>query len=471
MTLAGLSNRQKVIRVLALLLGLIAAAMLATSALDRQAQGPTHIVSLSPADLEVQYSTLHELFRSGSIDEQELFSEFARFESSHPAMAKHLHEWSRQYPASAAAQLAVGSYYTHMARLVRSSRAGYDINAMMRDAMSDYAHRAKRAFEAALKLEPASLPAYTGLLAIQTLTGDDQALIQTTFAAFREFPMSAMLHRAVLAGLSRKSGGTDAAMTNYVVGVGATLQDEELEAELWRAVDYWRAQARFGEGNLKGALTLVNYRIEQRTTSDYLVLRARLHWQQSNAEAALADLDQALSSDADYTDAHILKAKIQSFGRSLDEALAHWKIVLEQDPLNPEFLSSYALALHINGRSDAAIPVLQKALVVGAHDHTIRDDLVSHYERLNRYEDAVREMEIVMTLRDGDPYYWRRAITLFANANDCRAQDLAEDFRRMCRSEDCSSAGDPVTLALISRPRLTQQCNTRPTVTALSLDK
>ena len=127
--------------------------------------------------------------------------------------------------------------------------------------------------------------------------------------------------------------------------------------------------------------------------------------------------------------------------------------------------------LHINDQSDAAVPVLEQALIVGTHDHTIRDDLISHYERLNRYDDAIREMEVVMTLRDGDPYFWRRAITLFANANDCRAKDLAEDFRRMCRSEDCSSAGDPVTLALISRPRLTRQCDGGPTITALSLDR
>ena len=46
MTLAGLSNRQKVIRVLALVLGLVAAAMLATSALEPPGTGPhTHRLS------------------------------------------------------------------------------------------------------------------------------------------------------------------------------------------------------------------------------------------------------------------------------------------------------------------------------------------------------------------------------------------------------------------------------------------
>ena len=112
-------------------------------------------------------------------------------------------------------------------------------------------------------------------------------------------------------------------MTNYVAGVSATLHNEELEAGLWRAVDYWRARARLTDGNIEGAESLVTHHIEKSATADFLVLRAQLHWQQSNSEAAFADLDEALSIDDHSVDAHLWKAKIKSFDRSLDEARAH----------------------------------------------------------------------------------------------------------------------------------------------------
>ena len=135
------------------------------------------------------------------------------------------------------------------------------------------------------------------------------------------------------------------------------------------------------------------------TNSDiYNTIRVQAHCglgsiavRERDIAAAIAQYEQALELDPDFTIAHLNLGGLLATQGKLDEAILHFRRSVELQPDNAPIYYSLAIALARDGKTQEAIANLKKALAIDPNFAPAKQSLESVIESLARHRSAGRQ--------------------------------------------------------------------------------
>lgn len=126
-------------------------------------------------------------------------------------------------------------------------------------------------------------------------------------------------------------------------------------------------------------------------------VRFRIDWAWDAAEKALR---RACSLNAGFAPAHHRLALLLSALGRHDEALAAIRRALEVDPLSLIIGTAVGRVLHFQRRYDAAVEQIRRTIDLDAQFVQAHFDLGLSYAALGRYDEAIREFQVVISPTD-----------------------------------------------------------------------
>ncbi len=123
---------------------------------------------------------------------------------------------------------------------------------------------------------------------------------------------------------------------------------------------------------------------------------------QPQAQTTNQKRDEKEVSSRQQADTVIQQGMLLLHEKRYGEALAEFRLLEKQSPLNPDALSGEGIALALMGRSDEAIDTLKRALAVDPSYWLARRELGILYWSKGRKQDAAGELEPLIVLHPDD---------------------------------------------------------------------
>jgi tetratricopeptide (TPR) repeat protein len=399
------------------------------------------------AALESELVAYQDAYERGEITEDMPTYAVSAFAYADPALETLFAEWIIGYPESYAARLARGVYYSHLAWLSRGKNTIGRTPAARIRSMRAYFDLAQADFEHGLALNRKAITAYAGLIKIAMAGGDDEMEEAFFEAGLKIAPNSYDLHRARILSLRPRWGGSLDQVSDYVDALLERFPDDERLAKLSAFPDYLVAKNLSHRGEYDKAVRYFDRAVDVDT--GYLIDRGFLHWRFGRYELALADYERALERHFQNPELlYFLAVTYLNNDKDDDDAIALTYIdqALEFDPYNPDYL--WLKASYINqteANSTPAIPVLEKALVYGANDHTIQEFLGLEYKTSEIPENmpkAVEAFRRAVELMPGKSSYWQQYLHALRLAGNCDYLGALRTYVGLCAANGACSEQD-----------------------------
>jgi putative PEP-CTERM system TPR-repeat lipoprotein len=323
------------------------------------------------------------------------------------------------------------------------------INLARVSAMLGKASDAEQILSGILAKDPDAEPALTMLASQMTQTNRMPEAIAVVEKAHNALPANAGL-TANLAGLYIQSGNAaqaldivkkdaTAAGSIELLGVKAAAQialnrkeearetyagilridptviaaRRQLEELLVEAGDYEGARNAIKEGL---AISPRNYQLNQ----DYVMMDLKA----SGVEAALATAKQLQQQDRDFQASHALIGDLYTAANRPVDAVRAYRDAMEAAP--SELLAGLlTAALWRSDQKDAAINLLSEWIAQHPSDLTAVRQLSDLYIAMHRYDDAVKQLQLVLNVKPHDPLALNNLAWVYQQQGDRRAEGLA----------------------------------------------
>ena len=165
--------------------------------------------------------------------------------------------------------------------------------------------------------------------------------------------------------------------------------------ESWRQGESWTSKVNPGDNNREAFLRArykaekyVELALKNPTPLAHRVASA-MHWDYREFDKAIAEAETALTLDPNDPDGHVALAWALIFSGRSQDAVPAIERAMRLDPLHPEI---YAYVLGMSrlgmGQFDAAARLLERARTRSAQDRDVNIPLTVAYERLGRHEEA-----------------------------------------------------------------------------------
>ena len=397
-------------------------------------------------------------------------SEFWYFAHSDPANEEHLTTWVTAYPESAAARIARGTYYSHLASLSRGEAYISDTHADQLEAMAYYYAMAQADYHASLNLDVSQEAAYIGLLTIAMVTGNDAYFAHVARQGLAVNPNSSGIHYRMLIKLRPEWGGSLHQLSRYIEILKKKYADNPAFGYLNGHMSKVLAVRAYVAGNNDLALSHINAAIAERPSSSRLAFRANLI-SETDPSKALADLDRAIALSPDNADYRMDRAKIYVAREQFSRALEEIEFGLSLDPYEPILLAEYAqllfpIAFHAerDGRKEEFETLVEKAFlslertrVYGGSSAEVKQ-LVAYALMSSILGHKGREKYVARALEAApdNSLVWAIHTRLLAMSQQCDRRQEVEaalrTFQRICRGPDCDEGNDlPALLGMMEQ--------------------
>ena len=396
------------------------------------------------AALESELVAYQIAYERGKISEDMPTFAVSAFAHADPALEPLFAEWIARYPESYAARLARGVYYSHLAWLSRGENTIGRTPAASIRSMHAYFALAQADFEHGLALNRKAITAYAGLMSIAMASGDDEMEDAFFEAGLNVAPDSYDLHHARILSLRPHWGGSLDQVSDYIDALLERFSENVRLATLSVFPDYLVARNFSNRGEYDKAIHYFDRAVD--VDEGYLINRGVVHWRFGRYELAIADYERALEQNSQNPELHYFLAVVYlDNDKDDDDAIIPGYIdrALEFDPYNPAYLSlkaSYITRSEPN--STPAIPVLEKALVYGANDHTIQEFLGLEYRTSEIPENmpkAVEAFRRAVELMPGKTSYWQQYLHALRLAGNCDYLDALRTYVGLCAANgECS---------------------------------
>ncbi len=273
--------------------------------------------------------------------------------------------------------------------------------------------KARDAFQVALALRPADLPAALRLADAMEQSGDAGRAAEILEAALRRFPQSAAVHYRL--GRLAVARSPQEALGHFKQAVGLEPGYREALyalASAYRAIGraddaaeqlalYAQADAtarRHYADPLVEALDSMRNASAQESFDDGYALRA-----QGDLEGARLAYQDALEIDPGYAQAHVNLIAIEGELGNRETALNHYNLAVELNPSIAEAHYNYGVALHFADDYQGAANAFAKALDINPQDANAHANLAAALEQLGRDAEASRHYRLALEHNPSHP--------------------------------------------------------------------
>jgi hypothetical protein len=168
------------------------------------------------AELDVRMNGFQQAYKMGSLVDLELLREFGAFARTDSRLQADLDAWVQEYPASYAARLARGIYYSRCGLVTRGNRYINRTTAEQIRGMKVYLARAREDLLASLPLDAMPLISYRYLIVIGMEFGERGKNRDWLAKATALNPDSIVIRRPYMVSLETRWGGSLDAMQKFL---------------------------------------------------------------------------------------------------------------------------------------------------------------------------------------------------------------------------------------------------------------
>jgi uncharacterized protein len=230
--------------------------------------------------------------------EYRLFDAYAAFDVAMPALEPLLNEWVERHPASAAALLARGTFFSASGWHARGYKFARETNRNQFQQMNAFFRRSTADFHAALRLAPNSIVAYRALISMTSTTESDSATSrQLLDRALKIQPYSFRLRATHMENLLPRWGGSYESMTKFAVESARYAPRNPRLRALGGFVDWDQGRVLERDGQKAEAIKAYERALRFGNFWRFQFERGELYFyddKDSKAKEALQDLDSAL---------------------------------------------------------------------------------------------------------------------------------------------------------------------------------
>lgn len=385
----------------------------------------------------------------------EIFDPFRRAD---PDLAGPLKDWRAKYPKSFAPYMALGAYNTTLGWVVRGEGAAYRTNRKRFEEMRRYFDEAVSAIRMGIRLYPKVPKAWTRLIGMASATGDTVEVDSLFGEAVGHVPNSSYLYRTYYNVLAPKWGRTGAEQIGIRNLIKRQFFNNPDFGWIDTVADNDAAWDRYWHDDLAAALALFDKIIAARPDFDSRYGRAATLLGMNRVDDAIAEYHRVLALDPGNSKIYSALATAQGrraemkeeAARSLDRALLF-------NPYNPEYLYRRARMYLDRSQPEIAKRYLDKALLLGAYDDDVHDQLRRYYWKIGDMQTAIVEAEKMVTLMPMRPRNWFLFALTLEHSKDCRALDAYERYQQLCvMNRDCGD--DQRKMAALYIYQMKQAC-------------
>ncbi|UWE08507.1 tetratricopeptide repeat protein [Actinacidiphila bryophytorum] len=193
----------------------------------------------------------------------------------------------------------------------------------------------------------------------------------------------------------RRLGRTDEALADYARAMRLSPPFPE--------ICYNRGDLRLSEGDTAGALADFDYVIDlEPDFVDAYVNRAGLHLDDGRLDAAVLDAEAGLALDPDNAYLHVVLGQVHAEGADHTAAEAAYDRAVAADPTLVTALSGRAAVRFENGRTDAALDDMCRAVDLAPDDPALRYNRAFLHQAREEWASALADLEIAAGLAPGD---------------------------------------------------------------------
>jgi tetratricopeptide (TPR) repeat protein len=415
-------------------------------------------------ELDQRLTALQADVEAGKCQECAATGPYYEFSTSDPIIGDRLDEWVKARPESLPAHIARGMYRNHVSGLARGVAYAAKTHSERFAEMTRLHKAAVEDLYWVVRRNPKASLAYAQLIYIATAQGGDTAAAKVYAEAIAHNPDSPVIYRARAWSLAPWWQGVlprAAALKRlkaYIADLEQRFGDRTSFAWLAGYADYMEAETRARTGDYDGAISYYTKALAAAERASYLVGRADAYYRKygyDRLEAQQADLERALEIAPKYADAlhdmgqlkihlcrHAKAAKATNLA-VCQEATDVLDRAVNEDPLDPSYLSWRAMQLALVGRSEDARRDLDQARIYGEYDpflQSLAGDVLAgcdHASAKEAYQRAV-------ALTPDDSRYLKDYLQFLMVSGDCAFFEALSSYTRVCeKDKSCRPVTNP----------------------------
>jgi tetratricopeptide (TPR) repeat protein len=362
--------------------------------------------------LNTKLEQFQKEYEENYLGEDNLYSAFDVFSKADASFEPILHEWVKQFPASAAAYTARSKYYCACAWQVNGNKWTIDRYGKEYEEMERYFSLALADITEALKQNIRSDVCYAMKIEIGMATDKEGLMNNALVEALTYHPYAYRVRLQYLQALTPRWGGTYQKMEVFIDSCKKYIEYNPKLKELTASIPADKGMTYAYLGKYEHAMKMYTEALKSSSLPSYYVKRGDAYAQMRNYKSALADYEQALNlspNDPEYLDR---KTSVLS---NVNRLFRTQKMKEGTGLPVPNDLKKGDQSL---------ISEKQKAI-----EHTNKGSV---HLRAGRHEEAIAEYSEAIRLSPGDyvTYYYRAGCYQQLGNNEAALQDLISVVER-----------------------------------------
>jgi Flp pilus assembly protein TadD len=421
-------------------------------------------------ELDERLAALQADFEAGKCEECAAADPYYEFSTSDPVVGERLDEWVKTRPDSLPAHIARGMYRNHVSGLARGAAYAAKTHAARFAEMSRLQRAAIEDLDWVVRRNPKASLAYAQLIYIAISQDGDTAAAKVYAEAIAHNPDSSVIYRARAWSLAPWWQGVlprAAALKRLKAYIGDLEQrygDRPGFGWLVGYADHMEAETRARAEDYDGAISYYTKALAAAERPSYLVARAEAYYRKygyDRIEEQQADLERALeiaprnddallelgqlkgvlchdAKDAKATDLSVCQQAVDALDRAVNE-----------DPLDPIYLTYRALQLYRVGRGEDARRDLEQAKVYGEYDPSLQSlagDLLRDLDREAAKSAYLRSVAAAPDV----PGYLEHYLQFLIGTSDCDFYEAYKIYESLCQQEKSCTMIDRPPFDLVS---------------------
>lgn len=382
-------------------------------------------------ELQHQLADIQRGYLAGKYNDQRVYYAFNAFDSTSPAIGRHLRQWVSKMPNSALAHAALGRYQEHMGWISRGANYADKTSAAQFSDMNAHFKSAASQFNKAIELSHKLSIAYAGLFDMATAypAPDLRLLLR---AALKQCPQSFEIRYQYIYGLQPLWGGSIAKIRSFPGTAEGKINNEWASAVLHGFADYaiaqqlvLRKQYLEAERHYTDALASAKFAL-------YYIARGDVRSDMKHYKAAVSDYSKALQLEPLDTWALEGRGYAYSDLGKLRKARSDLNLALRLDPMNPEILEASADLYDKTGKLGAALKDYKNVVLYDPGDaYTYAMSGFIEFKQA-RYMAASRDYWIATTLEPNNAGYWSEFANVLYKRRQCEIRYVLVRLQKVC---------------------------------------
>ena len=350
--------------------------------------------------LETKLDALQRAYEKDAYMEYPIWQAYTTFENADPSYETLLKQWQKTQSNSYVAHYAMGRYYLHLARMVRSTKWASEVLPVQFEEMNRYLKKAQSSFADALKANKMFSEAYVGTIEAGTLNGSNMMVVMTMAEGLKHFPLSWDIRWRYLGKQEPKWGGSMKEIERFVAETRSFYPKNKRLISLDGYADFTRADmAMRRENNMLKALKFVQDAIKMGPhVAAYYLLEGEIYHRVGNFDEELKSYAEAEKYIPQISWVYYTRALAYWGKGDMKQAEQELSKALEFDRYNPIYLVQRGDLYFQIGRQKKAVKDYEDSLLYGKWSMPVLQKLHRYYtdkhnsEKAAYYSDRIQQL-------------------------------------------------------------------------------